>query len=394
MCNRLGTTAAVAGLILACGFVTRVHAKGRGVGQPRRAVNQIVPLQDKSLIIRNDFGNLFKTTDGGRHWRKIGGHTHYLAVSDGRVLWSFIGWPGIHEAPMAEVWRSGDLGETWQERKFDVPTERSEALFALLPAVVANQPAGPPLVLMYNLQLKRPEPWTDLRSWSNVGVPVPIDDRAFGVWHGAAVEHRGTYYAAVGRSQIFMSTDAAKTWTDTSVPCFDDAILRCLEDTCYSLLIGRYGKCGAHPAQLGTLLELSASNRLYGTRAGTNRWTRTVDLSAGSLTPALRVIARGRPPIRRFEATAMVVNAEGIYVAGVVNSRFDCFTTITGKDCSDTEWGVVVRVSREGKVSPVGKSFDEGVWSLERDAEGLLWAGGSGAFRLMDGAWVRMWQEE
>jgi hypothetical protein len=42
----------------------------------------------------------------------------------------------------------------------------------------------------------------------------------------------------------------------------------------------------------------------------------------------------------------------------------------------------------------VGSGFDEGVWSLARDAEGLLWAGGSGAFRLLDSAWVRMWQEE
>ena len=90
----------------------------------------------------------------------------------------------------------------------------------------------------------------------------------------------------------------------------------------------------------------------------------------------------------------MVVDADGVYVSGVVNSRFDCFMTITGKGCGDGEWGVVVRVSREGKVSPVGGSLDEGIWSLERDAEGYLWAGGSGAFRLLDGAWVRLWQEE
>jgi hypothetical protein len=90
----------------------------------------------------------------------------------------------------------------------------------------------------------------------------------------------------------------------------------------------------------------------------------------------------------------MVASDDGVYVAGVVNSRYDCLTSITGRDCSSGEWGVVLRANPNGKLSPVGKSFDEGVWSLERDSRGSLWAGGNGAFRLLDGDWVATWQND
>ena len=215
---------------------------------------------------------------------------------------------------MAELWRSDDSGETWSEHKFDVPVERTEALYALLPAAFVNQPGDRPLVLMHNLQLKRPEPWATLRSWSNVGVPVPIDDRAFSVWHGAAVEYRGTLYAAVGGACIFISRDGGKTWTATAVRQFEDSALRCSGDVCFSLLTGRRDDRDA----AGNLPIRSVSSAVYSTKAGEGKWTRTVDLSVGALTKALGRTARNRSPIRRFEATAMAASDDGVYVAGVV----------------------------------------------------------------------------
>jgi hypothetical protein len=356
-------------------------------------VNQILPLPDGSLIIVNDFGTVLKTTDTGKHWRKLREHAHPLAVSEGKTLWSFVGWPGVHEPPMAEVWRSDDLGETWNEHRFDVPAERSERLFALLPAVFVNQPAGRPLVLMYDLQLKRPEPWTDLRSWTSVGVPVPTD-RAWDVWHGAGVEYRGTYYVTVGGTCIFMSNDGAKTWTATSVPDFEASVLRCSGDSCFSLLVGPRWKGSIIRAVRGGPPIRSLWNGVYTTKAGASTWTRTVELSVPVLSAALKGITKKRAAIRRFEATALVATDDGVYVAGIVNSPYDCLSTIAGKDCGGGEWGVVVRVSRNGKVSPVGMTFDAGVWSLERDSRGVLWAGGDGAFQLQGESWVRMWQQD
>ena len=90
----------------------------------------------------------------------------------------------------------------------------------------------------------------------------------------------------------------------------------------------------------------------------------------------------------------MAASDDGVYIAGIVNSRYDCFTSLTGEDCGGGEWGVVVRVGPHGELSPVGQSFDEGVWSLERDSRRALWAGGDGAFQLRDGAWVRMWHAD
>jgi hypothetical protein len=223
-------------------------------------------------------------------------------------------------------------------------------------------------------------------------VPVPIDDRAFSVWHGATVEYRGTLYAAVGGACIFMSRDGGKTWTATTVPQFEDSALLCSGDVCFSLLTER--KDSRHVTAAGNRPIRSVSSAVYSTKAGKGKWTRTVDLSVGALTKALRSIARNRSAIRRFEATAMAASDDGVYVAGVVNSRYDCFMSMTGGDCGGGEWGVVVRVSLNGALKPVGQSFDEGGWSLERDSRRALWAGGNGAFQLLDGAWMRMWQDD
>ena len=107
---------ALASLIVASGLAAPVYSKQPRGSHARQAVNQIVPLSDGESHHRQRLlRSLFKTTDAGKHWRKLREGALRLAVSDGKTLWSFVvGWPGVHEAPVAELWRSDDSGETWR----------------------------------------------------------------------------------------------------------------------------------------------------------------------------------------------------------------------------------------------------------------------------------------
>ena len=67
--------------------------------------------------------------------------------------------------------------------------------------------------------------------------------------------------------------------------------------------------------------------------------------------------------------------------------------SMTGGDCGGGEWGVVVRVSLNGELNPWGRALTRGsgAWSGIRDER--FGREDNGAFQLLDGAWVRMWQD-
>jgi hypothetical protein len=96
---------------------------------------------------------------------------------------------------------------------------------------------------------------------------------------------------------------------------------------------------------------------------------------------ALKPIAMNRPPVERFGACDVLMTDEGVLVAGMVS---------TGK----ASWGAVLLAKPGVPLKAVGSAVDEGLWRLERDARGVVWAGGQGAFQLRGGAWQLVWPGE
>jgi photosystem II stability/assembly factor-like uncharacterized protein len=203
----------------------------------KKAVTDIVSLPNGAVLVRNEQAGLFESLDSGKTWRQASRRVHHLAVSNADKLWAFYGWPGIHESPSAAVSYSADHGRTWQETKFHVPDSRSEAMYSRLPARFLNSPTEEPLVLMFDLQILRPVPGKEPQSWTKVGVPIPATQRPFGEWDGGAAAHQGIYYVAY-ESQVFMSTDGAKTWSAKTMHRFLDGRIRCRLKTCFALLSG------------------------------------------------------------------------------------------------------------------------------------------------------------
>jgi hypothetical protein len=165
---------------------------------------------------------------------------------------------------------------------------------------------------------------------------------------------------------MLLSNDDGLTWDDETVYPSSGVGIRCVELTCYAV---RY----AVRPELGPDWD-----GLMTTEAGTNHWRLLADFKPSELT---RVLAPDKRigAVKRFGAGAMVATAEGVYVAGFVDP---------GKE---PWWGVVLRVSRDGAIAPVGHAVPEGLFVLERAPDGVLWAGGHGAFRLEAGEWVKAW---
>ena len=88
--------------------------------------------------------------------------------------------------------------------------------------------------------------------------------------------------------------------------------------------------------------------------------------------------AEGRPPIERFGTTDLLVTEEGVLIAGIVNA-------------GTRSWGAAVLAKPGAPLTSVGNAVDEGLWRLDRDARGIVWAGGQGAFQLRSDAWQLVW---
>ena len=217
---------------------------------------------------------------------------------------------------------------------------------------------------MFDLQIRRPLPGKEPEAWTKIGVPIPATSRPFGQWDGGAVAHQGIYYVAY-ESQIFMSTDGAKTWSAKTMHRFSDGHVQCRSKTCFALLSG-----------LG-----SEWSGLFSVTAGGNDWTEMGSLSIDAVRAALKPLAKNRSPIDRFGACDLIVTDEGVFVAGIVNA-------------GAKSWGAVLLAKQGTPLKPVGNAVDEGLWRLHRDERGTIWAGGQGAFQLRGGEWQRVWPGE
>jgi hypothetical protein len=133
----------------------------------------------------------------------------------------------------------------------------------------------------------------------------------------------------------------------------------------------------------GSMLVRSERGALFRTADGGRRWNdwrARATLSAAAVADALAPIAKGRPPVVSFGAADLLPVEDGVLIAGIVNAA------------EQSGWGAVVLIDSEGHMRPIGNTVDGGLWRLERDAQGTVWAGGGhGAFVLRDNVWVRVW---
>ena len=105
-------------------------------------------------------------------------------------------------------------------------------------------------------------------------LPIPGAGRSFGQSFGGGIGYRGVYYVAY-ESQIFMSTDGAKTWSAKTMHHFVDGRIRCRLETCFALL-----------SELG-----SEWSGLFSVSIGKNDWTKLGSLSIDAVKTALKPIA-------------------------------------------------------------------------------------------------------
>jgi hypothetical protein len=327
----------------------------------RGSVTQIVFVQGRVVLV-SEASELFASDDSGRTWRALPDRVPMLAVANGHELWGAHGWPGYHERASAQIWRSLDLGETWSTAKLDLPERYGPALDSRLPAAFLNEPDDEPLLAMSDFQLVRPQITADSAAWSRVGARVPGGGRSTGTINADVTgrKHGRSIYVAFPDSIAF-SDDNARTWSDAAVRPAYDAAVRCTGSTCYALL-----------SQLG-----SEWSELATTEAGSNRWTRLRTFDVPAVAAALAAESRYEP-VHTFGACAMFADADAIFVAGIVNA-------------GSQSWGAVLRVGLDGGLTSVGGGVPDGLWVVERAPDGVLWAGGQGAYRLQGGAWLRTW---
>lgn len=229
-----------------------------------------------------------------------------------------------------------------------------------LPAIFVNEPANPPLILMYDRQLVRPRVDSDFDGWSPVGTRVPAKEWG-GSWRGSGVQHAGVTYVATP-GQIFMSVDEARTWATQDVHRFFNAHVACDDQTCYALL-----------SETG-----STWNGIVSTALGSNDWKPFGTLDLQPVQDALAEQSATRGTVEAFGATAILLEDDTVLVAGIVNAG--------GK-----AWGAVLLVSSGAPLRSLRGSVAGGLWGLARDARGRLWAAGIGAFIYENGSWTRVW---
>ncbi|MCE9575708.1 MAG: hypothetical protein K8W52_21340 [Deltaproteobacteria bacterium] len=323
----------------------------------RASVAQILFLPGR-VLIRTESSDLVASEDGGRSWRALSNRPETLSIANGGEIWGAHGWPGHHEGPSARLSHSADRGETWSQVEFELPEDRGAALLARLPAAFVQEPRDPPRLLMSDLQLVRPELATNSSTWKRVGVPITgaerpgegtVNLRVYGRMY------RGSIYVASALA-IYFSGDEGATWARTSVPSSVEAQIRCREFSCYALL----------------------ADELMTTSVGANDWRSAGTLALDAVAPVLTADHQ-HGTLERFSVTAMSPGDSGVYVAGIVDA---------GKRHA---WGAVLLVGPRGALTMVGHGVPEGLWVLEQDPDGTLWAGGQGAYRLQGGEWISAW---
>lgn len=376
MWKKLALVGVAVAIVVAAVVVWRAYRRrpDPSLMRARGSIELIVFLQER-VLVRNELSEVFASDDGGRSWHLLPEERMTLAVAEGNQLWGVEGeWRGAHQATRAAVWRSTDRGERWDRREIELPKRPasaagsqpplfSEELAERLPLLFVNEPAAAPLLLMGNFQLVRPDVNANVTSWVRVGTPVRDAATREGTLRhrNAGLQVQGSIYLAVSH-QIFFSDNDGVSWSSQRTEPFYDARIRCRDGACYALL----APLGSEPATLLT------------TVAGRNEWKKLVTLDLPAVSPALSG-ERGGAAVELFGATDLLVTADGLLVAGVVNAGAN-------------PWGAVLRVGRDGAVGRVGQSLASGLWVLEQAPDGSVWAGGGdGAYRLEGAQWSSTW---
>jgi hypothetical protein len=328
----------------------------------RSSVDQILFVGDSRVILRNEVGEVFTAGLDATDWKKLSEKVGVLRVSRNHELWGARGWPGHHECPSGTVWYSPDMGRNWTIRRMALPCEHgSKFVLARLPGEFINESSGPPLLLMFDLQLMRPKPGVDVHAWEAVGRPVPEHERLSIRWTASGAQFGDTIYVA-SAGRIFMSRDDGQTWTHEEVSSFSDAEIRCHAAACIALL-SRFG---------------SEWSGVFTAAHGTNAWKEIATLDGKTVGPVLAGESAAFGEVKTFGATSLLVDDGEIVVSGIVNA-------------GPAPWGAVLRVHEDGRIEVVGSGIADGVWALARAPDGTLWAGGMGAYRLRNRKWHPIW---
>jgi hypothetical protein len=325
----------------------------------RNTVRQILFLGERRVIVHSPGAVATSDLQAGS-WREAWLKPERLAVADRDEVWGCQGWPGIHEGPSATVWHSQDLGLSWDKKKLALPSD-FDRVPSRLPGAFINEPTDPPLLLMYDLQMKQPRAGKEVDDWTSVGTRIPGEQPGF-TFEWSGLRHGGTVYVG-GLGQIFMSRDSGQTWSRAKPHRFTTIKIRCRDDRCFALL------------------DDVVTERWYGifsTPLRANDWQLFASLDLAAVAKALAKQAAGRGSIASFAATDMVIDSNNVYVSVAANiGRWD--------------WGAVLALAADGSLRSLKGSVPGPLWTLAVSPDGSVWAGGEGAYRQTGTGWTKVW---
>jgi hypothetical protein len=340
----------------------------------RRRIESLVFLDARRVLVTNELGELFASSDGGGTWTaNAATRVRRLTIANGNELWASTGWTSHHGPPGGRVMRSRNGGRTW--RIVDLKPEDVEhpAMFARIPENLVNQPGEPPLLVLWSGAVVAPVLEKPFAAWPRLGI-APFRAEPHGPELSAAVDRKGTFYFA-GRwePKVAMSRDRAASWSQFVLPVPDGEpeALACHGDACHALVGQR-----------------QTSVHWFRASAGANDWKLEKTFDRALLAREL-IAAKAVPDV--------VVD---FVVCGFLPSDDGVLFTGFGFDKKyQRDWSATFTLKSDGSLASVTafepnapRAGRDEVCKLVRAPDGTPWAAGNGAYRFENGAWRRMWR--